>query len=409
MFSALSIIGVVMTQIYWVNKILDIRNRQFSLQAHVALQEVAEELANVSNVMLFTNPVEQLSPDYFLVNTNARTQPDILEHFLKESFNKHNLIADFEVGIYDCNTNRMQYGMSLSTRNHDKTPAQTANWVKTDKYPYYFGVRFPSRSTLFPWEFQGWMWSSVLILVALGFFAFALFVILRQKQLSDVQRDFINNMTHELQTPISSIRIASDVLNSAAITGQPERYQRYAQIVKEEIGRLQRQVEMVLTTARAESNRLELEFQPVDAHQVIETVLQKYNGQVSRKLEATQAVVRADRHQFIGLIGNLVDNALKYSGKNPEVMIATKNLGKKLVITVSDKGVGIPEAYQKRIFEKFYRIPSGDVHNAKGFGIGLSYVKEIIRTHLWKLELASQPGKGSEFRILAPLTTAIPD
>jgi two-component system phosphate regulon sensor histidine kinase PhoR len=143
-FSALLIIGVVITQIYWVKQTLDLRHRQFNQNAHVALQEVAGKLAHVSGVMQTTNPVEQLSTEYFLVNTNATTQPELLELFIKDSFQKHNLITDFEVGIYDCTTNRMRYGMSLSTKNSEKSPTTTSNWVKTDKYPYYFGHRFLS-------------------------------------------------------------------------------------------------------------------------------------------------------------------------------------------------------------------------------------------------------------------------
>ncbi len=402
-FSALSIIGVLITQIYWVKRIIEIRNREFSQQAHVALQYVAEELAAVSNVMLQNNPVEQLSPDYFLINTNARTQPDILEHFLREAFTRQNIVTDFEIGIYDCTTNAMQYGMMLSTRNQTKTPTQTAHWLKTDKYPYYVGIRFPSQAGTLPWELEGWMWSTMLIIVALGFFAYALFVILRQKQLSDEQRDFINNMTHELQTPISSIRIASEVLENPGITAQPDRYNRYVNIVKEEIGRLQRQVELVLTTAKAERNMLDVRLEPLDAHQEIRSMLNKYHGKVKASLNASNSLVEADRDHFRGMISNLIDNAIKYSSGEPEVHISTANTGKKLAITISDKGIGISPDQQKRIFEKFYRVPSGDVHNVKGFGIGLSYVKEIVRAHDWKLELSSRPGKGSEFKILANL------
>ncbi len=402
-FSALSIIGVLITQLYWVKRIIEIRNREFSQQAHVALQYVAEELAAVSNVMLQNNPVEQLSPDYFLINTNARTQPDILEHFLREAFTRQNIVTDFEIGIYDCNTNAMQYGMMLSTRNQTKTPTQTANWLKTDKYPYYVGIRFPSQAGTLPWELEGWMWSTILIIIALGFFAYALFVILRQKQLSDEQKDFINNMTHELQTPISSIRIASEVLENPAITAQPERYNRYVNIVKEEIGRLQRQVELVLTTAKAERNMLDVKPEPLDAHREIRSVLDKYQGKVAASLDASNSLIVADRDHFRGLISNLIDNAIKYSPGEPEVHIATGNTGKRLSVSISDKGIGIAPDQQKRIFEKFYRVPSGNIHNVKGFGIGLSYVKEIIRAHDWKLELNSRPGKGSQFKILANL------
>lgn len=402
-FSALSIIGVLLTQIYWVRRIIEIRNREFSQQAHVALQYVAEQLATVSNVMLQNNPVEQLSQDYFLINTNARTQPDILEHYLREAFTKHNIVADFEVGIYDCNTNAMQYGMLLSTRHQKKTPTQTANWLKTDKYPYYVGVRFPSQSASIPWQLEGWMWSSILIVIALGFFAYTLFVILRQKQLSDEQKDFINNMTHELQTPISSIRIASEVLENPAITLQPERYARYVNIVKDEIGRLQRQVELVLTTARAEKNMLDIRPEPIEVHKELDQLLEKYNGCIKTNLLARNDVIVADRDHFRGVISNLVDNAIKYSLGEPDVQIMTANQGKKMIISISDKGVGIAPDLQKKIFDKFYRVPSGDIHNVKGFGIGLSYVREIVRAHKWKLELNSRPGKGSQFKILANL------
>jgi two-component system, OmpR family, phosphate regulon sensor histidine kinase PhoR len=214
LLSALSIVGVLVMQMYWVDRTLELRKRQFNQRAHVALQEVAERLAQLNNVMQSANPVEQLSPDYFLVNTNATIQPEVLEQFIKESFQKHNLITDFEVGIYDCTTNKIRYGLLMSTRNDVKSPVTTANWTKTDKYPYYFGIRFPEQENYLAGDLQGWIWSSVLVLIAVSFFSYALFVILRQKQLSEVQRDFINNMTHELQTPISTIRIAADVLKN---------------------------------------------------------------------------------------------------------------------------------------------------------------------------------------------------
>ena len=276
LFSALSIVGVLVMQMYWVNRTLDLRKRQFNQRAHVALQEVAQRLARLSNVMQSANPVEQLSPDYFLVNTNATIQAEVLEQFIRESFQKHDLITDFEVGIYDCTTNQIRYGLLMSTRNDEKSPVATANWIKTDKYPYYFGIRFPEQENYLAGDLQGWIWSSVLVLIAISFFSYALFVILRQKQLSEVQRDFINNMTHELQTPISTIRIAAEVLNTPTILTQPERHSRYVKIVEEEILRLQRQVEMVLNIAKAERKKLTLELERIDTHELIEKIARPY-------------------------------------------------------------------------------------------------------------------------------------
>ncbi|TDE12469.1 sensor histidine kinase [Dyadobacter psychrotolerans] len=401
-FSALLIISVVITQIYWVKQALDLRHRQFNQNAHVALQDVAGKLAQVNGVMQTTNPVEQLSPEYFLVNTNATTQPDLLELFIKDSFQKHNLITDFEIGIYDCTTNRMRYGLSLSTKNNDKSPTATSNWIKTDKYPYYFGVRFPEQETYFAGSMTGAIWSSVLVLVAVSFFAYALFIILRQKQLSEVQRDFVNNMTHELQTPISTIRIAADVLNSENIVKQPERYTRYVRIVQEEILRLQGQVEMVLSMAKAQRNALILHEEVIDANEVIESLLLPFESKIQFIHEASHVLIKADPFHFRCMVTNLIDNALKYSDGAPEVIIRTVNKGNNLIVSVQDQGIGIAPEYQKKIFNQFFRIQYGDVHNVKGFGIGLSYVKQIVRAHHWLLELQSELGKGSTFKITIP-------
>ena len=406
-FSALLIIGVVITQIYWVKQTLDLRHRQFNQNAHVALQDVAGKLAHVSGVMQTTNPVEQLSTEYFLVNTNATTQPDLLELYIKDSFQKHNLITDFEVGIYDCTTNRMRYGMSLSTKNNEKSPTATSNWVKTDKYPYYFGVRFPEQETYFAGSMTGAIWSSVLVLVAVSFFAYALFIILRQKQLSEVQRDFVNNMTHELQTPISTIRIAADVLNSESIVKQPERHNRYVRIVQEEILRLQGQVEMVLSMAKAERNALILKEETIDAHEVIQSLLLPFDGKIQFISDAANGIISADPFHFRCMITNLIDNALKYSDNVPKVIVRTSNKNGNLLVSVQDQGIGIAPEYQKKIFNQFFRVSSGDVHNVKGFGIGLSYVKQIVRAHGWLLELDSALGKGSTFKITIPQGKAI--
>jgi len=393
---------VLVMQMYWVNRTLDLRKRQFNQRAHVALQEVAERLTQLSGVMQGTNPVDQQSPDYFLVNTNATTQPEILEQFLRESFQKHNLITDFEVGIYDCTTNRMRYGMLLSTRNKEKASATTADWAKTDKYPYYFGIRFPEQENYLAGDLQGWLWSSALVLVAVSFFSYALFVILRQRQLSEVQRDFINNMTHELQTPISTIRIAADVLKNPKIATQPERHSRYVRIVEEEILRLQRQVEMVLNMAKAERNKLALEPEWLDAHDLITTAARPHAARVLLDLGATSPYVLADRLHFGNMLNNLIDNALKYSPKESDVTIRTFDEGGNLGIAVRDKGIGIAPAQQKKIFDKFYRVSEGNIHSVKGFGIGLSYVRQIVKAHRWKLRLNSEPDEGSEFLVIIP-------
>lgn len=401
--STLSIVGVIVTQIYWVRKALALRERQFNQQVHVSLQEVAEELARLNAVMLHNNPVEQLSSNYFLVNTNSMVDPGILEYYLKSTFIKHNIITDFEVGIYDCASNKMFYGVALSTRNERRIPTQTAGWLKSNKYPYYFGVRFPNQAEAVINDLKGWIWSSLLVLIAVSFFGYALFVILRQKQLTEVQRDFINNMTHELQTPIATIRIAADVLNTPAIKDQPERLKKYTEIVKEEALRLQTQVETVLNMAKAEKNKLPLNIEWLDVHQIITSLVTKYENDLRVDLKATEPYIHADRMHLTNAITNLLDNAFKYTPENPVIQLETFNENGSLVVSVKDNGIGIAPEHRSKVFKKFYRVPTGNVHNVKGFGIGLSYVHQIAKAHHWKLQLNSEIGKGSEFKISIPL------
>ncbi len=397
--STLSIIGIVVTQVYWVKKAFDLRARQFDQSVHISLQEVAEQIGTLNKVMVDKNPVEQLSSDYFIVNTNSTTDPVALEYYLKTAFRRHNLITDFDVGIYDCTTNKIRFGTSLSTRNDDKEPAPTASWLTTNKFPYYFSVRFPQEDSYLASQLDNWVASSLIILIAVGFFGYALWVILRQKQLHEIQKDFFNNMTHELQTPISTIKIAADVLATPQIKEQPERMKKYVKIVQQEVQRLQGQVEMVLNVARAERNALTLQIQPIDLHQLVVSIADRYDGTVRLHLNATESVVLADLTLLTSVVSNLIDNAVKYSPQNPEVSVLTENLKGALLLSVKDNGLGIEKEFQGRVFDKFYRVPTGNLHNVKGFGLGLSYVQQIIKTHGWKLELRSEAGQGSEFRV----------
>jgi two-component system, OmpR family, phosphate regulon sensor histidine kinase PhoR len=399
--STVSIIAVIVTQIYWVRKAFDLRQREFNQRAVVALQDVAEQLAKLNKVMLHTNPVQTLSSNYYLVNTNSTIEPAVLQHYLQTTFLRYELITDFEVGIYDCTTDRIVYGVSMNTQNTNTTPTSTGDWLKNPSFTYYFGVRFPSETVVS--SLQGWVWSSVLVLIAIAFFGYALWVILRQKQLSDIQRDFINNMTHELQTPISTIKIATDVLSKQEIATQPDRLRKYTTIISDEAQRLQNQVEMVLNMAKADKNKLPLTIEWIDIHQIITVLCHKYDGKITLNLQAKEPYVNADRLQVSNLFSNLIDNALKYSPQKPEVVVTSVLEGKKIVISVKDNGIGISPEHQKQVFEKFYRVPTGNIHNVKGFGIGLSYVKQIAKAHQWKITLKSQAGQGSTFSVVIPV------
>ena len=221
--SVLSIIGILAVQAIWVRNAYALRDRQFRQSAFIALQDVANDVAQLNHFTINRYAVTQLSPDYFIVNTDAPIDPVTLETFIQRSLQQHHLITDYEYGIYNCETDRMVYGAYVSTSSSTplKANIQRKNLPTFPRYTYYFGIRFPNQTGFVAGQLSGWLWSTVAVLVVVIFFGYTLSVVLKQRRLTEVQRDFINNITHELQTPVSTIRIAADVLQSETILQQP--------------------------------------------------------------------------------------------------------------------------------------------------------------------------------------------
>lgn len=235
--------------------------------------------------------------------------------------------------------------------------------------------------------------------------------IVRQKRLSEMKNDFINNMTHELKTPIATISLAADALNNPRIRSNESSIDRYTGIIKEENHRMHRQVERVLQAARFDRKEMKLKTDPVNVHELAEKVAESLslqvaerNGSIKLDLYAEEFVVPGDSEHLINVLFNLLDNANKYSPENPQIRISTLNWKEYLLLRVADKGLGINRADQSQIFNRFFRVSTGNLHEVKGFGLGLSYVKEIIEAHGGKVEVSSNPGEGSTFEIRLPLT-----
>ena len=232
-------------------------------------------------------------------------------------------------------------------------------------------------------------------------------IIIKQDNIAKIRKDFSYAMVHDMKSPLTSIMMGISNLESGKLDDMPEKKKKYFAIMGDETKHLLALINKVLTISKIEENKLTLNKTIVTLSPMIHDLAEKFSAKskkpltFSYNLQADTAL--ADEGYLNEAISNLIDNAIKYSPGEPEVHISTANTGRRLAISISDKGIGIAPDQQKRIFEKFYRVPSGDVHNVKGFGIGLSYVKEIVRTHDWKLELNSRPGKGSEFKILAKL------
>jgi len=409
LLGALAIFGIISIQIYFLQNAWNIKEKQFVQSVLIGLRNVAEKMTKFNESALpHANPVRQLSSNYFVVNINSQIDANVLEFYLKAEFDKLNIQSDFEYAIYNCQTDKMEYGKYLTINGTAKPNILTANLPKYDQYTYYFGVNFPLLRNTIAGDMTIWFFFIGLLVVAIIFFVYAIFVILQQKRLSEMQKDFINNMTHEFKTPISSINISADVIMNPDIINNPARLYTYGSVIKQENNRLNQQVDKVLQIARIENSSFHLNKVMVDLNALILKVAENCKANTNRqlvvntKLSDSVGSLEADALHLTNILFNLLDNASKYSDKEPVITIETKRVDKTVMLSIHDNGPGISPEFHHRVFQKFYRIPTGNLHNVKGFGLGLYYVKTICTAHQWKIDLISDPGKGTTFVISIP-------
>ncbi|MFN8350687.1 MAG: HAMP domain-containing sensor histidine kinase [Flavobacteriales bacterium] len=430
LLAILGVVGVVATQYIWLRRAQRFQQDQLALQQQQQRQldkqfndRVTSALADVTRRILSINKdpsdlfdaVKQERPNYFAVTMNDTIHPYLLESLLRQEFKRRNIDDDFEYGIYDCFTDKIVYGNYVSLRDSAVADtAQHSELLKLDKDGHYFGVYFPRRNSSL-WEPQGagsitWIYPAIVTLIVLAFFGYSVWVIARQKRLAEMKNDFIGNMTHELKTPISTIGLSSQVLADPEIVKDPERLRSYAEIIRAENERLRTQVERVLQLSTMDRGELQLKREPVDMHKVMEAVAGSFalqfkerDGELLMEPRAAQAVVTGDPVHLANAVFNLVDNAMKYSPERPRVVLRSSNDRGRLCIAVQDNGIGIRREDLKHIFERFYRVHTGNVHNVKGFGLGLHYVQSIAQAHNGRVNVVSEQGKGSTFTLELPV------
>jgi len=399
---SVAIAGIISVQIYWISQALNLQQKNFQKDVFISLKRVAERISEY-NQMDFpvANPVKQISSNYYIVNIREVIDANILELYLRNEFGGMNIQTDYEYAIYDCSSDEMVYGEYVSIKENRKD-VSVGNLPKYDEFIYYFGVNFPKQTSYLMAGNKLWVFFSFLLLLTVLFFVYALNIILRQKRLSELQKDFINNMTHEFKTPISTIHIASEaLLQDESISGN-KTLKNYTQIIKEQNERLNRQVEKVLQIAEIERKEIELKYEEVGIHKQINLIaksvelkLKNREGNIEIKLNALDDNLFCDKLHLTNILYNIIDNALKYTNTKPILKIETSEMERFLYLKISDNGIGIPQEHLQEVKKKFFRVPTGKVHNVKGFGLGLYYVDQICKAHNWQWDIESKLGEGT--------------
>ncbi len=348
------------------------------------------------------------------IDINRRVRPEEIDSLLKIEFENKGIDIYFNFGVLDNNTNHFVF---IDTANMAKEPLINSP-LKASLFPNdiignatFLVVNFPAKDQfLFKKIFATLSSSIILLLIIIACFSYAIYIILKQKKLSELKNDFINNMTHEFKTPIATVSLASEALSDPDIAKEKINIAKYVGVIKEETKRLGAQVERVLQAATMDRGELRINKKDEDIHQILSDCIDRAkiqveakSGLISSKLDASNYFSIIDGHHFFNAITNLLDNAIKYSDNNPVISISTLNENGRIKILIKDSGIGISKEQQKYIFEKFYRVTTGNIHNVKGFGLGLNYVHYVVEAHQGIISVESDLGKGSTFIIDLPL------
>jgi len=365
----------------------DLRARMFELQTQAVIQS-------------------QLPIEY-------RIELSTLGRLIKSELKRQGINLDFRLAVksFPAGKERFIYGDKNYNSNKQSEYKTLLFPHDDDLKPNWLYIYFPKQDTFLMKE-TGLLVIPTFVLTAMliGIFVFTILIILRQKKLSNIKNDFINNMTHELKTPISTISLASQMLRDNTVTNTPKTIEHISGIIFQESKRLTTQVEKVLQMAVFNEGKLKLKFKEVNINTLINSVVLNFelrvkskNGELTTDLKADPAIIKADEVHLTNVLFNLLDNAVKYSKDEPKIIIATELKDHFLVVSVKDHGIGIQKEHVGQIFERFYRVPTGNVHDVKGFGLGLSYVKIITEAHRGQIKVESVPNKGTKFMIYFPI------
>jgi len=436
-----SLVGIIYIQWNWISTMVENKREELTHKMADAITDVGKDLIafkesmppNINNLQL--RPAFSFRPsDQF--SLELMKPPSITQKFTKEEINDKLSKAFIAHGLKDtkfefCIISQEAFSSPLASSSYKLSssnfiaafqdtihnlrsflPIITSNSDLINANPLEtLSIVIPDFNAVVMKQMRLMILSVIFFtLVIISAFYVTVSTLLRQKKMSEIKNDFINNMTHEFKTPLATISLAVDALRNDKVAKDKQKSDYFSGIIKEENRRMNKQVETILQAALLEKQELQLTLQPIHVHQVISVVMDNFSLQLQEKqgksellLNAKNDLLEADEVHFTNLISNLVDNALKYSKDHLAVKISTHNTSRNLVIRVEDNGIGMNKETQRRIFEKFYRAHTGNIHNVKGFGLGLSYVKTVVDAHHGRIRVESTVGKGTTFTMEFPV------
>jgi two-component system, OmpR family, phosphate regulon sensor histidine kinase PhoR len=398
--------AVIVAQLYWLNKIYNFEEKEFNTSVVKSIQGVYEDLqlTKLPTVQL-RQKVEHPATNTFLFKTDSLPSKELLLEYLLYNLEDFEVFSDCYVGLYTPAKQGYVYEVFLpaaGSRHYKKVQINLKVYQKSYSYVCLY---FPYRSQYILYSMKWWIISAAFLLLVLVAFSFSIFYLYKQKFLNEIQNDFIQNVTHEFQTPLTTLLVGLDAIAKPSMTRQPVKFDTYVMLMKAQANYLQHHIENLMSVLKAEANGLVTEKTDVVVNDLVRkaliqlhTIIEEKNATIHLRLEQADCCIRADEASLFMAILNLLSNALKYA-KDPVITIETKKYNKHYSIAIQDNGIGIDEKIKKKLFKKFYRVQAGNIHNVKGLGLGLYFVKKVVDGHHGTITVKSTPGQGSTFLI----------
>ena len=407
-----AVVGLVGTQVYWLNKAVKLKDEQFEAKVRSVLAIVGQQVTSHQGVPRTQIKIEKIGDFQFIVYTNDILDPNVLSAHLKREFELYDIHRDFVYKLYDCSdkANVCEDYVMFKGSDGGSFESRLVPWPEKNMDQYYFGVYFPDGDGLVLGSLGIWTFSSIAILFVAAFFLYAINELLRQRRLSEIQRDFIDAMTHEFKTPLTTISLVGEALQNPDLASKPEKLQRYGAMIKQEVSRLKDDVETILTNAKDYERRPDLKLEmisPADLFNEIKSSCQERLQSVGMELVVdTDPNIRviADRVHLWNMLSTIIDNALKYAKpieRNCIITLSAKTDSKFVILAVTDNGVGMDPKTARMAGNKFFRAKH-DAETPKGFGLGLFYVRTMMRNHKGKAEIKSAFGTGTGVSLFFP-------